>query len=42
LLPGRNSFSLKQHGCADQVERADVAPGGGVDSSKFVFDCAKK
>jgi len=42
LLPGRHSFSLKQHGCADQVERADVAPGGGVDSSKFIFDCVKK
>ncbi len=42
LLPGRSSVSLKQHGCADQVERADVAPGGGVDNFKFVFDCTKK
>jgi len=42
LLPGRNSISLSRHGCAEQVERADVAPGVGVDSFKFVFDCAKK
>ena len=42
LLPGRNSVSLKRHGCAEQVERADVAPGAGVDSFKFVFDCTKK
>jgi hypothetical protein len=42
LLPGRSSVSLKQHGCADQVDRADVAPGVGVDSFKFVFDCTKK
>jgi hypothetical protein len=42
LLPGRSSVSLKRHGCADQVDRADVALGGGVDFSKFVFDCAKK
>ena len=42
LLPGRNSMSLKRHGCAEQVERADVAPGVGVDNFKFVFDCVKK
>jgi len=42
LLPGRSSVSLKRRGCADQVERADVAPGGGVDNFKFVFDCVKK
>jgi hypothetical protein len=42
LLPGRNSVSLKRHGCVDQVDRADVALGGGVDLSKFVFECAKK
>jgi len=42
LLPGRSSVSLKRHGCAEQVERADVAPGGGADNFKFVFDCAKK
>jgi len=42
LLPGRSSFSLKRHGCADQVERADVAPGTGAENLKLVFDCAKK
>jgi hypothetical protein len=42
LLPGRSSISLKRHGCADQVERADVTPGVGVENFKFVFDCAKK
>ena len=42
LLPGRNSLSLKQRGCAEQVERADVAPGAGVDNFKFIFSCAKK
>ena len=42
LLPGRSSISLKRHGCAEQVERADVSPGGGVDNLKFVFDCEKK
>jgi hypothetical protein len=42
LLPGRSSVSLKRRGCAEQVERADVAPGAGVDNFKFVFDCAKK
>ncbi len=42
LLPGRSSVSLKRRGCVEQVERADVAPGGGVDSFKFVFDCVKK
>lgn len=42
LLPGRNSVSLNRHGCAEQVERADVNPGAGVDNFKFVFACAKK
>jgi len=42
LIPGRISVSLKQHGCAEQVERADVTAGPGVDSFKFVFDCTKK
>jgi hypothetical protein len=42
LVPGRSSVSLNRHGCAEQVERADVAPGVGVDSFKFVFDCVKK
>ena len=42
LLPGRNSFSLKRRGCAEQSERADVAPGVGADNFKFTFDCVKK
>ena len=42
LLPGRSSFSMKRRGCIDQSERADVAPGVGVDSFKFTFDCVKK
>jgi len=42
LLPGRSSFSLKRRGCAEQAERAEVAPGVGVDSFKFTFDCVKK
>jgi hypothetical protein len=42
LLPGRSSVSLNRHGCAELVERADVAPGVGVENFKFVFDCAKK
>jgi hypothetical protein len=42
LLPGRSSFSLKRRGCAEQAEHADVAPGVGVDSFRFVFDCVKK
>ena len=42
LLPGHNSFSLKRRGCAEQPERADVAPGGGVDAFRFTFVCAKK
>lgn len=42
LLPGRSSVSLKQRGCAEQVDRADVTPGAGVENFKFVFDCAKK
>lgn len=42
LLPGRSSFSMNLHGCAQQVERADVAPGVGADNFKFVFDCMKK
>lgn len=42
LLPGRNSFSLKRRGCAEQPGRADIAPGVGADYFKFVFDCVKK
>jgi hypothetical protein len=42
LLPGRSFVSLTRHGCAEQVERADVNPGVGVDNFKFVFACAKK
>jgi hypothetical protein len=42
LLPGRNFVTLKRHGCADQEERADVAPGEGADSFKLQFECAKK
>lgn len=42
LLPGRSSVSLKRRGCVDQVERADVTPGVGVENFKFVFECAKK
>jgi hypothetical protein len=42
LLPGRSSLSLNRHGCVEQVERADVAPGVGVDNFKFVFECQKK
>ncbi len=42
LLPGRIAVSLKKHGCAEQVERADVDPGGGTDGFKFVYECAKK
>jgi hypothetical protein len=42
LLPGRSSVSLNRHGCAEQVERADVAPGVGVDNFKIVLDCVKK
>jgi hypothetical protein len=42
LLPGRSSVSLKRRGCAEQVERADVTAGVGVEDFKFVFDCVKK
>lgn len=42
LIPGRNFVSLKRKGCAEDDERADVAPGGGVDGFGFSFDCAKK
>ena len=42
LIPGRSSVSLKQRGCREQVERADVAPGAGVDAFKFILDCARK
>jgi hypothetical protein len=42
LLPGRSSVSLKRRGCAEQADRTDVAPGVGVDSFKFVFDCVRK
>jgi hypothetical protein len=42
LLPGRNFVTLKRHGCHEQQERADVAPGEGVDGFKVVSDCPKK
>jgi hypothetical protein len=42
LIPGRVSLSLKQHGCQEQVERADVSPGGGVDGFRYVLDCVRK
>lgn len=42
LLPGRSSVSLKRRGCAEQVERADVTAGVGVENFKLVFDCVKK
>jgi len=42
LLPGRNSFSLKMHGCVEQADRADVVPGVGIDGFRFIFDCVKK
>jgi hypothetical protein len=41
LLPGRNFVTLKRHGCHDQQERADVAPGEGVDGFKLVSDCPR-
>jgi hypothetical protein len=42
LIPGRITLSLKQHGCQEQAERADVSPGMGVDSFRYVLDCVKK
>jgi hypothetical protein len=42
LLPGRSSVSLNRRGCAQEVERADVSQGVGVENFKFIFDCAKK
>jgi len=42
LIPGRISLSLKQHGCQEQAERADVSPGIGVDGFRYVVDCVKK
>jgi hypothetical protein len=42
LLPGRNFVTLKRRGCHEQQERADVAPGEGVDGFKLVSDCPKK
>ncbi len=42
LLPGRVSLSLKQRGCQEQPERADVAPGSGVDGFRYTFECVKK
>jgi hypothetical protein len=42
LLPGRNSFSLKQRGCQEEADRADVSPGSGVDGFRYIFDCVKK
>ena len=42
LLPGRNFVTLKHGGCKKQEERADVAPGSGVDAFRFVFNCARR
>jgi hypothetical protein len=42
LLPGRISLSLKQHGCQEQAERADVSAGVGVDGFRYMVDCVKK
>ena len=42
LLPGRNTVTLSKHNCQDQTERIDLAPGTGVDSSRFVFTCVRK
>jgi hypothetical protein len=42
LIPGRNSFSLKMHGCTEQGDRADVAPGAGVDAFRLIYECVKK
>jgi hypothetical protein len=42
LIPGRNSFSLKQRGCQEQGERADVTAGVGVDGFRYILDCVKK
>jgi hypothetical protein len=42
LLPGRSSMALDRHGCAQQIDRADVSAGVGVEDFKFVFTCAKK
>ena len=42
LIPGHISISLKQHGCPEQAERADVSPGSGVDGFRYVVDCVKK
>jgi hypothetical protein len=42
LIPGRNFVTLKRRGCRDQQERADVAPGKGVDGFKLEFECEKK
>ena len=42
LIPGRNFVTLARKGCAKQDERADVAPGVGIDGFKFVLECGKK
>jgi hypothetical protein len=42
LVPGRHTFSMSRHGCADQVEHIDLVPGTGVENFKFVFTCEKK
>ncbi len=42
LLPGRNFVTLKRRGCPKDDERADVAPGGGIDGFKLDLDCSKK
>ncbi len=42
LLPGRNTITLSKHGCQDQTERLDLAPGTGADGSRFVFSCERK
>ncbi len=42
LLPGRNFVSLRRRGCPKQDDRADVAPGTGVDGFKLIYDCGRK
>ncbi len=42
LLPGRSFVTLKHAGCKKQEERADVAPGPGLDAFRFVFNCSRK
>lgn len=42
VIPGRSFISLNRKGCAEDDERADVAPGSGVDAFSFTYDCEKK